>query len=93
MSTEIRDAVKIVIEQMGKYPEEFENKFDRFGWLISTDLTLLGLNEAETKAFNAALQDMRYRKFHGMVLSSMLEDHEIPTRKLALQGNSLKPAP
>ncbi len=72
--TEIRDAVKIVIQQMREHPEEFEDSNSRFGWLNSADLTRLGFNKAEIEAFDAGLADMRYRKFHNSVLNSMLEE-------------------
>lgn len=74
--TEIRDAVKIVIQQMREHPEEFEHRAARFGWLQHVDTALLGLNEAETKAYNAALAEMRYRKFNDAVLNAMLEAKE-----------------
>lgn len=79
--TEIRDAVKIVIQQMRENPEEFEHRAARFGWLQHVDTALLGLNEAETKAYNAALAEMRYRKFNDAVLNAMLEDKEEGTAK------------
>lgn len=74
--TEIRDAVKIVIQQMREHPEEFEHRAARFGWLQHADTALLGLNEAETRAFNVALAEMRYRKFNDAVLNAMLEAKE-----------------
>lgn len=72
--TEIRDAVKIVIQQMREHPEDFEDPSSRFGWLHSVDLTKLGFNKAEIEAFDAGLADMRYRKFHNAVLEAMLEE-------------------
>ena len=106
--TEIRDAVRIVIEQMREHPEEFELGDGRFAWLHNTDLTKLGLNAAEVEAFNAGMTDMRYKKFNARVLDSLLADADIPTKKITLdmikqatvalgnmqvQGNSLKPTP
>ena len=82
--TEIRDAVKIVIQQMREHPEEFEDRRARFGWLQDTDITLLGFNEAETKAYNAALAEMRYRHFNDAVLNAMLDDVDIPQKKVTL---------
>ena len=74
--TEIRDAVKIVIQQMREHPEDFEDRHSRFGWLQNVDTALLGLNETETKAYNTALSEMRYRKFNDAVLNAMLEAKE-----------------
>jgi len=106
--TEIRDAVKIIIEQMRDHPEEFEVEGGRFVWLRNVDLTKLGLNAAEVKAFNAGMADMRYKKFNAMVLNSLLKDIDIPQKKITLdmlkqaraalssmqvQGSSLKPTP
>jgi hypothetical protein len=88
MADEIRDAVKIVIEQMRTHPEEFEDRNSRFGWLSGADLTLLGFNEAEARAFNAALADMRYKNFHEGVLNSMLMDES--RAPMERQGSSLK---
>jgi hypothetical protein len=91
MADEIRDAVKIVIEQMRTHPEEFEDRNSRFGWLNGADLTLLGFNETEVKAFNAALADMRYKNFHEGVLNSMLMDEN--RASMERQGSSLKYKP
>ena len=91
MADEIRDAVKIVIEQMRTHPEEFEDRNSRFGWLNGADLTLLGFNEAEARAFNAALADMRYKNFHEGVLNSMLMDEN--RASMERQGSSLKYKP
>jgi|LakMenEpi03Aug12_release.lakeMendotaPanAssembly.Ray.scaffolds.fasta_scaffold1367141_2 hypothetical protein len=91
MADEIRDAVKIVIEQMRTHPEEFEDRNSRFGWLNGADLTLLGFNEAEARAFNAALADMRYKNFHEGVLNSMLMDES--RAPMERQGSSLKYTP
>jgi hypothetical protein len=91
MADEIRDAVKIVIEQMRTHPEEFEDRNSRFGWLNGADLTLLGFNETEVKAFNAALADMRYKNFHEGVLNSMLMDEN--RASMERQGSSLKYRP
>lgn len=91
MADEIRDAVKIVIEQMRTHPEEFEDRNSRFGWLNGADLTLLGFNETEVKAFNAALADMRYKNFHEGVLNSMLMDES--RAPMERQGSSLKYTP
>jgi len=91
MADEIRDAVKIVIEQMRTHPEEFEGRNSRFGWLNGADLTLLGFNETEVKAFNAALADMRYKNFHEGVLNSMLMDEN--RASMERQGSSLKYKP
>lgn len=74
--TEIRDAVKIVIQQMREHPEDFEHRGARFGWIQHVDTASLGLNEAETRAFNTALAEMRYRKFNDSVLNAMLEVKE-----------------
>lgn len=82
--TEIRDAVKIVIQQMREHPEEFEDRHSRFGWLQNVDTALLGLNETETKAYNVALAEMRYRKFNDAVLNAMLDDVDIPQKKVTL---------
>jgi hypothetical protein len=83
--------VKIVIEQMRTHPEEFEDRNSRFGWLNGADLTLLGFNETEVKAFNAALADMRYKNFHEGVLNSMLMDEN--RASMERQGSSLKYKP
>ena len=85
--TEIRDAVKIVIQQMREHPEDFEDRHSRFGWLQNVDTALLGLNETETKAYNTALSEMRYRKFNDAVLNAMLEvKEEEGTLKYNTQG-------
>jgi hypothetical protein len=91
MAEEIRDAVKIVIEQMRTHPEEFQDRNSRFGWLNGADLTLLGFNKTEVKAFNAALADMRYKNFHEGVLNSMLMDEN--QASMEQQGSSLKYRP
>jgi hypothetical protein len=49
---------------------------------------LLGFNEAEARAFNAALADMRYKNFHEGVLNSMLMDES--RAPMERQGSSLK---
>jgi hypothetical protein len=49
---------------------------------------LLGFNEAEARAFNAALADMRYKNFHEGVLNSMLMDEN--RASMERQGSSLK---
>ena len=82
--TEIRDAVKIVIQQMREHPEEFDGRGTRFGWLQNVDIAQLGLNEAETKAYKAALAEMRFRKFNDAVLNAMLDDVDIPQKKVTL---------
>jgi hypothetical protein len=52
---------------------------------------LLGFNEAEARAFNAALADMRYKNFHEGVLNSMLMDES--RAPMERQGSSLKYTP
>ena len=94
---EIRDAVKIVLQQMREHPEDFKDRSCSFGWLYDADPTQLGLNAAETEAFSAALADLRYRRFHDSVLNSMLEEqHEVVgiehfAQAMVRQGSSLKP--
>lgn len=73
--TEIRDAVKIVIERIRDYPDEFESTASRFGWILTMENSpeLMGLSAEEVIALRAALSEMRYKAFHDRVLEMTLE--------------------
>ena len=88
MDTEIREAVRIIIERFRTHPEDFGDAYgSRFGWVFASAVRLKGedftdvLNEAEKAAIDEIYKDYKYRLFHARVMQSLLaEDAQYETR-------------
>lgn len=90
---ELRDAVQILVDRMKTHPEDFFQG-GRFSWFVvllqkeAPDL-LDTLTPAELEAVKQGVRSVSYARLHSQVLSSLLEDHELPS--MQIQGSSLKP--
>ena len=96
--TEIREAVKIIIERYRNHPEEFEDGYgSKFGWVFGSGLRLKGedfsdvFNEAEKAAIDEIYRDYKYRLFHARVMQALLGDTQYEA-KVEAQGK-LHPMP
>ena len=85
--TEIREAVRIIIERYRNHPEEFVDEYNsKFGWVFSAAIKLKSenfidvLNEAEKAAIDEIYKDYKYRHFHDRVMKALLEDTQYEAR-------------
>lgn len=79
--TEIREAVRIIIERYRNHPEEFVDEYNsKFGWVFGVAVRLKSenfvdaLNEAERAAIHEIYKDFKYRQFHDRVMQALLGD-------------------
>lgn len=98
MTTELREAVQILIKRMETHPDEFDtNPKGRFSWvtrmLVNPETVWAGvLTEAEMQALTQAYKATRYRLFHAQVMETLLNEDEAEDPFMEVQGSSLKPA-
>lgn len=85
--TEIREAVRIIIERFRTHPEDFGDEYgSKFGWVFGSTLRLKSedytdvLNEAEKAALDEIYKEHRYRLFHARVMKALLEDAQYEAR-------------
>ena len=89
MDTEIREAVRIIIERFRTHPDDFGDAYgSRFGWVFGMIVKSReddfddAFNEAERVALSKIEKEYKYRRFHAKVMQSLLaEDAQYEMRE------------
>lgn len=96
--TEIREAVRIIIERFRAHPEEFGDEYgSKFGWVFGSTIRLKSedftdvLNEAEKAALDEIHKEHRYRLFHARVMQSLLGDVQYEAKGEVQRGLTAVP--